>query len=741
MQSSRPVMGMGTFARRILGYLKPYRRPGFLLLLTMLVNQAYLTIFPLSLKFIIDDAIVPKDLRYLVIILVGLAVGAILSSAASLVRDFLYARLGTSVLNDFRVKLFSHLQRLSMDFYARTRVGDVMARFSTDLLSLENVLVLGLPVATISLLNVLVSLIVLFTLEWHLALLTMIGLPLCFIGPRVIGPRASAAALNLKEELANVANTVQENVNAQPVVKAFGLQRASLASFNDQILTLFGIGRRANFLSYLLERTPNVSLLLFTLVVIGSGAFLTFYGYLTVGDLVAFNGLFISLSQSVYGVTSAFPYMTQAAAGLQRIEELLNEEPKVSDVPDAAILPRPTKAIEFENVTFGYTPGQRNLDNVSLEIPYGATVAFVGPSGSGKSTVLNLIIRFYDPTEGKVVFDGHDLRQVTHDSLLSHLGVVFQESFLFNITIRENIRLGRPEATEQEIEKAAKVAEIHDFIESLPQGYDTPAGERGGRFSGGQRQRIAIARALLRDPAILVLDEATSALDPATESAINETLKHVSKERTVVSVTHRLGPVVDADCIFVLRAGQVVESGSHEKLLRLEGTYAELWNKQSGFTLSKEGDRAEVQPSRLRSIPLLSTLEDDLLAELASEFVTERFVPERAVVEEGDPGDKFYIIVRGEVVVTRKDESGEEQTLAVLQDGDYFGEIALLKDVPRTATVRAKAESVFLSLSRTSFSNLLERAPHVREALEKEYMARIRSHGSKAAAGEKIDGA
>jgi ATP-binding cassette subfamily B protein len=733
-------MGMGTFARRILGYLRPYRRPGFLLLLTMLVNQAYLTIFPLSLKFIIDDAIVPKDLRFLVIILAGLAVGAVLSSAASLVRDFLYARLGTSVLNDFRLKLFDHLQRLSMDFYARTRVGDVMARFSTDLLSLENVLVLGLPVATISLLNVLVSLIVLFTLEWHLALLTMIGLPLCFIGPRVIGPRASAASYDLKEELANVANTVQENVNAQPVVKAFGLQRASLASFNDQILTLFGIGRRANFLSYLLERTPNVSLLLFTLVVIGSGALLTFYGYLTVGDLVAFNGLFISLSQSVYGVTSAFPYMTQAAAGLQRIEELLDEEPKVSDVPDAAILSRPTKAIEFENVIFGYTPEQRNLDNVSLEIPYGSTVAFVGPSGSGKSTVLNLIIRFYDPTEGRVLIDGHDLRHITQDSLLSHLGVVFQESFLFNITIRENIRLGRPEATDQEIEKAAKVAEIHDFIESLPQGYDTSAGERGGRFSGGQRQRIAIARALLRDPAILVLDEATSALDPATESSINETLKQVSRGRTVVSVTHRLGPVVDADRIFVLRAGQVVESGSHEELLRLEGTYAELWNKQSGFTLSKEGDRAEVQASRLRSIPLLSALEDALLAELANEFVTERFVPDRSVVEEGDPGDKFYIIVRGEVVVTRKDESGEEQKLAVLQDGDYFGEIALLKDVLRTATVRTQAESVFLSLSRTSFSKLLERAPHVREALEKEYTARIRSHATGATAGQESDG-
>ncbi len=728
MQSTPQVMGLGGLVRRLFTYLRPYRGPCVLLLLTMVVTQAYSTAFPLSLKFIIDDAITRRNLKLLLMILAGLAAGAVLVSAASIGRDYLYARLGISVLNDLRVKMFSHLQRLSMNFYAHTRGADVTARFSTDLISIENALVLGLPAAAISLLNVVVSLVVLFTLEWRLALLSILGLPLCFVGPHVIGPRATAASYKMKEELARLTGAVQENVNAQPEVKAFGLQDEVQAGFKGLVSTLFGIGRRANFLSYLTERTPNITLLLFTLIIIGSGALLTYHGFLSVGALVAFNGLFLGLSQSVSGITSVLPHLVQAAAGMQRIEELLIERPQVSDAPGAAELPRPAEAIEFEGVSFGYSPERRDLQNVSLKIPYGSKVAFVGPSGSGKSTMLNMIMRFYDPAEGTVRFDGRDLRQVTQDSLRSHIGIVFQESFLFNTTIQENIRQGRIEASDQEIEQAARGADIHDFIQGLPQGYDTSAGERGGRFSGGQRQRIAIARALLRDPAILVLDEATSALDPATEEAINQTLKQVAGGRTVISVTHRLGPITDADCIFVLQSGQVVEAGSHEELLRLGGVYEGLWQKQSGFTISKEGDHAEVEASRLRSIPLLSTIEDQLLSDLTKDFVTERFVADRTVVEQGEPGDKFYIIVRGVVTVTGRDDSGPEKMFAVLQDGDYFGEIALLMDVPRTATVRTRTESLFLTLSRGSFSRMLDRDPRLREKLEEESMARLRSH-------------
>lgn len=334
-------------------------------------------------------------------------------------------------------------------------------------------------------------------------------------------------------------------------------------------------------------------------------------------------------------------------------------------------------------------------------------------------------MRFYDPTDGAVLFDGGDARAVTQDSLRAQMAVVFQENFLFNTTLRENIRMGQRDATDEEVKAAAKMAEIHDFIMSLPDGYDTLAGERGGRFSGGQRQRIALARALIREPAISILDEATSALDPMSEAAINATLQQVAKGRTVLSVTHRLASVVQADCIFVLQDGRVLEQGRHDELLALNGVYAQLWAKQSGFVFSEDGDRARVDAARLRSLPILEELDDAMLEEAASLFVTEHYVADRIVVHEGDRGDKFYIIVRGKIAVTRNGPAGEAQEIAVLQDGDHFGEIALLRNVPRNATIRTLTHCVFLTLQREQFLNLFAKAPHMREVLEQTLLKRI----------------
>src|SRR5262249_21204283 len=249
-------------------------------------------------------------------------------------------------------------------------------------------------------------------------------------------------------------------------------------------------------------------------------------------------------------------------------------------------------------------------------------VAFVGASGSGKSTMLSLILRFYDPQRGRVVLDGRALPEVTQESLRAQIGVVFQEPFLFNVSVRENIRLGRPVASDKEVEEAARAAEMHDILAALPQGYDTPAGERGGRFSGGQRQRIALARALIADPSILLLDEATSALDPATETSINATLERVGRGRTGISASHRLAHATRADRICVFDGGHLVEAGRHDELLRRDGAYRKLWDKQAGFTVSEEGDRAEVGVDRLRSMPILAELEPAMLTELSREFAT-----------------------------------------------------------------------------------------------------------------------
>src|SRR5581483_6836635 len=414
--------------------------------------------------------------------------------------------------------------------------------------------------------------------------------------------------------------------------------------------------------------------------------------------------------------TQYIPSLVQGLGGFRRIGELFAEEPEVVDRAEAELLPRLSREILFEDVTFAYGDAAPSLRAVNMRIPAGESVAFVGSSGSGKSTALSLLMRFHDPSAGSVSFDGQDLREASQQSLRAQMGVVFQESVLFNDTIRENIRRGRPDATDEEVESAARAAEIHDIVLAQQNGYDTVVGERGGLLSGGQRQRIAIARAIVRDPAILVLDEATSALDAATEAAINATLARVAQGRTTVSVTHRLSAAAGADRIFVLEQGELVESGSHQELLAAGGIYAMLWSRQAGFTITEDG--AEVTADRLAQVPILSGLDHSLLEEMTYFFASEQIPAGRTVIEEGDPGDRFYLVARGRLVVTRKDEEGNEVQVNVHEDGDHFGEIALLRRAPRIATVRTVIPSLLLSLAQDHFLHLIERAPHVRATME-----------------------
>ena len=334
---------------------------------------------------------------------------------------------------------------------------------------------------------------------------------------------------------------------AQPVIKAFGLEQQWLSHFTQRLGALVQSSTRVGFLSALVGvRSAGISILMLQVVVMGVGAYMTFSGSLSIGSLVSFQSLFLALSWSLSYVTQYVPILVQAADGMQRIEELLRETPQVVDTPAATPLQRLQQAICFEDVDFGYTHEQRQLHGMCFTIRAGESVAFVGASGSGKSTILQLLTHFYDPVAGQITLDGRDLRHVTQASLRDQCGIVFQDSFLLNTTIRDNIRVGKPGATDVEVEAATRAAELHGLIESMPAGYETVVGERGGRLSGGQRQRIAIAPPMLRDPAILILDEATSALDATTEAAINLTLAHIGRSRTVIAVTHRLATVEDS---------------------------------------------------------------------------------------------------------------------------------------------------------------------------------------------------
>jgi ATP-binding cassette subfamily B protein len=321
--------------------------------------------------------------------------------------------------------------------------------------------------------------------------------------------------------------------------------------------------------------------LLLHLVVLAIGAYLATKGQITIGTFVTFESAFWEVSYNIAHLMHFIPVSIQSAAAVRHIQELLDEPSRGADRPGAPDLPRITNDIDFDRVSFQYEGSQTPvLDNLSLKLDVGKRIAIVGPSGSGKSTLLNLILRLYVPDEGRVAIDGVDIRKVTLESLRRSMAVVFQENMLFNMSIRENIRLGKEGATDEEVEEAAKKAEIHRYIMSLPQKYDTPVGERGDTLSGGQRQRIAIARAIIRNPSVLLLDEATSALDQTTEAAINRTLLNVAEGRTMIWSTHRLTSVVDMDEIIVISGGQAIERGSHAELLAKNGAYRKLWDDQ-----------------------------------------------------------------------------------------------------------------------------------------------------------------
>ncbi|HEX7275739.1 MAG TPA: ABC transporter transmembrane domain-containing protein [Acidimicrobiales bacterium] len=709
---------MTTALRAFLVYLRPYRALVALLVAGLVVELLFTTAMPLAFKYLIDDAIPNRD-RGLLWTVLGVMAGAVLLAGfTAMGRDYLYAKLGSNVMNDLRLRMFEHLQRLSAGYYARQQIGDILARFSTDLAAVRNAVVLAIPETVLGFLGVVVYSAVLLYLEPALAIVAILGLPTLLIGPRLLSARAEREGLRVRDQEAAITSTVQEAVSTSGVIRAFGLADSRVQAFRSELDVLHRRSVRFNLLSYLVERTPNIAFLLLQVAVMAVGALMAFRGRLEIGSLVAFNAIVLSLSGAITSLTRIMPLLLEASGGVQRIATLLDETPSVADGPGAQDLTGFEERITFEDVTFSYAGGKNQLENVSFQIERGMKVAFVGGSGSGKSTVLTLVQRFYDPQQGAVRFDGHDVRTVSQQSLRRLFGVVFQESLLFNTTVAENIRTGKLDATDEQVKAAAAAAELVEVVDGLPDGYDTLVGERGGRLSGGQRQRVAIARALARDPAILLLDEATSALDPATEASVDATLKRVGRDRTVVAVSHRLASVVDYDRIFVMSDGRLVEYGTHPELLARGGVYHQLWRKQQGVSLSDDGRLATVTAEYLRSVPGFGKLAPEVISTLSRRFVTEHYPEDRAVIHEGDtPADKFYVIVRGKVAVTKAAEDGTPRQLAVRGDGDYFGEIALVRDVPRIATVTTLTPCVLLSLRRDDFLVLLQTEPVLRQEI------------------------
>ncbi|MEM7032720.1 MAG: ABC transporter ATP-binding protein [Chloroflexota bacterium] len=559
-----------------------HKLTGVLIIGLISADKLFWLYFSYELKEVIDQIGQTTAMsRFLLVLLLIFP----LITAANILADRVTASVRIKMANDIRVKMFDHLQSLSLNFFKHSQTGDIVTRFTSDLDSIERVISDRALNAMMSVIAVTLYLTFLTYLNWYLTLLTLFILLLLLPLTRWIAPRLITAWYNVRQTEAQIANIIQENVKAQPVIKGFGLEhhmsdifRQRLNGFADRYIEAF-------FINSLTTKTIILLVMYVVLVIAYSGLLLVNFGLTSAGAVVAFLGLLVIFAKELLGLSNQLEYIFRAAGSICRIDDLFQQTPQVRDAKIVKPFPTPQKNLRLNQVSFSYTTNNYELNNVDLTIPVGQYTAVVGPSGAGKSTLLNLLVRFYDVRQGQITIDNQDIRQISQEALRDHIGIVFQDSFLFDATIRENICLFDANATIRDVQAAAKAAEIHDFIMSLPQGYETQVGEAGGRLSGGQRQRIAIARALFQNPPILLLDEVTASLDTEVAAAINQTLQTLAENRTIIAVTHDLKQAARADSIIVLDAGRCVEIGPHQALLTNQDLYAQLWHKQQGYSV------------------------------------------------------------------------------------------------------------------------------------------------------------
>jgi ABC-type multidrug transport system fused ATPase/permease subunit len=532
---------------------------------------------PYLAKLAIDHGIQKQDTRALWIVTALFVLAGLATIAASAAQTYFTGWTGERILADLRNTLFRHLQRLSLGFYERNRAGVIISRLTNDVEALDQLVTDGFTSLVQNSLTLIGTVIILFFLDWRLALAVLTILPLLVIATALFRKHSARAYRQVRERLGMVTATLAEDIAGMRVVQAFTRESEQERAFREVNLSYRAANHRTIVLNGLYFPFVDFLSAIATAVVLGYGGYLVFDGNMTVGTLFAFVGYLSNFFDPVQQLSQLYNTFLSAVAALDQITRVLDEEPEVRDRPGAVELRRIEGNVRFEDVRFGYGKGEEVLHGISLDVPAGTTVALVGHTGAGKSTIAKLLARFYEPRSGRITIDGRDLNDVTQESLRRQLGVVPQEGFLFAGTVRDNIAFGRPDATDDEIVRAAKTVGAHDFVVQLEDGYETNLQERGTRLSSGQRQLVALARALLADPRILVLDEATSAVDIGTERKIEHALRLLLSGRTAFIIAHRLSTIRNAELIVVLEHGRIVEQGSHDELLRRRGLYTSLY--------------------------------------------------------------------------------------------------------------------------------------------------------------------
>ncbi|MDA1478313.1 ABC transporter ATP-binding protein [Bacillus changyiensis] len=573
--------------RRYMEFVKPYRWKIVLTVLIGMVKFSIPLIIPLLLKYVVDDIIQgngtaqEKTSSLFIIMAVMFAIFLLLRPPVEYYRQYFAQWTASKVLFDIRDQLFSHLQKLSLKFYANNRAGEIISRVINDVEQTKEFVIIGLMNVWLDVMTIFIAIIIMIMMDVKLTLISIILFPLYGLAVKYFYTRLRTLTRERSQALAQVQGHLHERVQGMPVIRSFAIEDYEQKQFNQE---------NGNFLGKAISHTTwnaktfavvNTITDLAPLIIITVAGYEVIHGSLSVGTMVAFVGYIERLYNPLRRLINSSTTLTQSIASMDRLFEFIDEPYELKDKPNAIKAKQLQGNVEFKNVSFQYEKTNENiLQQLSLRAEQGETIALVGMSGGGKSTLVSLIPRFYDVTGGNIYIDGIDVRDYQARSLRNQIGMVLQDTFLFSESIRDNISIGDPEASMEQIVEAAKAAYAHDFIMQLPDGYDTKVGERGVKLSGGQKQRISIARVFLKNPPLLILDEATSALDLESEHYIQDAMEKLAKDRTTFIVAHRLSTITHADKIVLIENGQIAEIGTHQELMSEDSHYKQLFTIQ-----------------------------------------------------------------------------------------------------------------------------------------------------------------